>query len=263
MEIQGKVALVTGGGSGIGEAAAVRLGRDGASVLVVDRDMAGAERVAAAIRAAGGKARAHAADVTDEAALGAAIEAAETAFGGLDIMLNNAGVVTGQPGWPQASSAQWGRTLDINLRAVILGTQLAIPALIRRGGGAIVNTASIAGLMGFPPDPVYSATKGGVVLFTRSLAPLKDSDKIRVNCVCPGFVDTPLLQGLSGAAAPQAAAMLNALPKLTSDDVADAIVSLITDDSLAGQALQIAAGQERQFVSAPSLASILGGAARG
>jgi NAD(P)-dependent dehydrogenase (short-subunit alcohol dehydrogenase family) len=255
MEIGGRVALVTGAASGIGRATAVRLAGEGAKVAVADMNQAGAEEATAAIHAAGGDAIALTIDVTDDVAFAALFEQVEQAFGGIDIMVNNAGVTSGGM-FPDVSPAQWGRTLDINLRAVITGTQLAITALKKRGGGVILNTASIAGIMGFPPDPVYSATKGGVVLFTRSLAPLKDSHKIRVNCVCPGFVETPLLMGLGADAPPERRAMLAALPKLQPEDIADAFVSLIQDDNVAGEALRVAAGLPREFVPAPSLATL-------
>jgi NAD(P)-dependent dehydrogenase (short-subunit alcohol dehydrogenase family) len=261
MELQGKVAIVTGGGSGIGRATAVRLAREGATVIVADRNLVGAEETMASIKATGGAATAVDVDVTDEAALRSVISRTEQEFGGLDIMVNNAGVTSGQPAFPETPTAQWGRTLAINLQAVILGTQLAIPALTRRGGGAIVNTASLAGILGFAVEPVYAAAKGGVVLLTRSLAGLRGSHNIRVNCVCPGLVDTPLLSGFNATIAPEQQALVAAAPKLAADDVAGAIVSLITDDSAAGQALAVAAGMPRRPISAPSPADLMAPAA--
>lgn len=255
MDVQGKVALVTGGGSGIGRAVALRLATEGARVAVLDRDEIGARGTADAIRAAGGNALAIAADVTDEESLTAAFNQAQIELGSLDIVVNNAGVVTGQPPFPEAPASQWKRTLDVNLFAVILGTQLAVERMGERGG-AIINTASLAGIMGFPPDPAYAASKGGVVLFTRSLAPLKESHGIRVNCVCPGFVDTPMLHGYSGDATPERRAILDQLPKLQPDDIADAMLGLITDDNAAGQAVQTAAGMPRVAIPAPGLESL-------
>ena len=173
------------------------------------------------------------------------------AFGGLDILHNNAGIITGRPRFPDTEPERWSRVLDINLRGVILGTQYGIRAMRRRGGGVIINTASMAGIgWGFPPDPVYAASKGGVVLFTASLAPLKDELNIRVNCVCPGVVDTPMTQR-SFADAPaeedEASERLRLLPLIQPEEVADAVVQLIQDDSLAGRAIWIRNGMPREL----------------
>jgi NAD(P)-dependent dehydrogenase (short-subunit alcohol dehydrogenase family) len=130
----------------------------------------------------------------------------------------------------------------------------------KRGGGAIVNTASLAGIgYGFPPNPVYAASKGGVVLFTASMAPWKDEANIRVNCVCPGVVDTPMLRGAQaaqedGAADGQSAALrqrLTSLGVLQPEEIADAVIELITDDSLAGRALMVPNGRPRELVRLP------------
>jgi NAD(P)-dependent dehydrogenase (short-subunit alcohol dehydrogenase family) len=135
----------------------------------------------------------------------------------------------------------------VNLRAVILGTHLALPLLRRRGGGAIVHTASLAAFIGFPPDPVYAATKAGVVMFTHSLGPLA-AEGIRVNCVCPGVVDTPMLRRAQGDEQP---AWLGTVPLLEPEDIADGIVQLITDDAVAGRAMRIARGL-RDFAALPA-----------
>ncbi len=247
MEIERKVALVTGAGSGIGRASAQRLAREGASVVVVDVNEEGGAETVAQIEAAGGKAAFVRADVTGEDDAGQMIAFAESTFGGLDILHNNAGIITGEPRWPETEVAAWSRMIGVNLRGVILGTQLAIPAMRKRGGGAIVNTASMAGIgWGFPPNPVYAATKGGVVLFTASLAPLAAEANIRVNCVCPGVVDTPMLRraadGASDAERAEREARLGSVQVLSPDDIADAVVSLIRDDSLAGRALMVRNG---------------------
>jgi len=247
MDITNKVALITGAGSGIGRASAVRLAREGATVAVVDVDEASGRETARMIEGDGGKAAFTRADVSSEEDVRAMIAFAEESFGGLDILHNNAGIITGPPRWPDTEPERWIRMLEINLRGVILGTQLAIPALRKRGGGAIVNTASMAGIgYGFPPNPVYAASKGGVVLFTASLAPLKDEANIRVNCVCPGAVDTPMLRRASETAteAERDATIkrLRSLPVLQPEEIADAVVSLIRDDSLAGRALMVRNG---------------------
>ena len=180
---------------------------------------------------------------------------AEETFGGLDILHNNAGIITPRPRFPDGDPEGWIAVLEINLRGVILGTQFGIAAMRKRGGGAIVNTASLAGIgYGFPPDPVYAASKGGVVLFTASLAPLKDEMNIRVNCVCPGVVDTPMFQRGRDEAPEEQSAMaerMRLLPLLQPEDVADAVVEFIRDDTLAGRAMWLRNGMPRELGRMP------------
>ena len=247
MDIRGKVAVITGAGSGIGRATAVRLAREGASVMVADLDDPGARETVARITEVGGAAAAVQADVTRETDARRMLAAAEERYGGVDILCNNAGITTGTLDFTQATSDQWQRVIDVNLRAVILGTHLALPLLRRRGGGAIVHTASLAAFVGFPPDPVYAATKAGVVMFTHSLGPLA-AEGIRVNCVCPGVVNTPMLRRAQGDEQP---AWLGTVPLLEPEDIADGIVQLIADDAIAGRALRIARGL-RDFAALPA-----------
>ena len=247
MDIRGKVAVITGAGSGIGRATAVRLAGEGASVIVADIDDPGARETAARITEAGGAAAAVQTDVTREADARRMLATAEERYGGLDVLCNNAGITTGTLDFTQATSDQWQRVIDVNLRAVILGTHLALPLLRRRGGGTIVHTASMAAFVGFPPDPVYAATKAGVVMFTHSLGPLA-AEGIRVNCVCPGVVNTPMLRRAQGDEQP---AWLGTVPLLEPEDIADGIVQLITDDTVAGRALRIARGR-RDFAALPA-----------
>ena len=256
MDIANKVALVTGGGSGIGRASALRLAQEGAAIVVADIDEPGGHETVAQIEKASGRAAFVRADVTSESDVRAMIAFAESTYGGLDILHNNAGIITGPPRWPDTEPERWMRMLDINLKGVILGTQLALPALRRRGGGVIVHTASMAGIgAGFPPNPVYSASKGGVVLFTASLAPLKDEANIRVNCVCPGIVDTPMLRRAAegeGAVERQATAdLISRIPIIQPEEVADCVVYFIRDDSLAGRALMLPNGLPRELVRLP------------
>ena len=250
MDMRGKVAVITGAGSGIGRATAVRLAREGASVIVADLDEPGSRETVARITEVGGTAAAVQADVTRETDVRRMLATAEEQYGGVDILCNNAGITSGTLDFTQATSEQWQRVIDVNLRAVILGTHLALPLLRRRGGGAIVHTASLAAFVGFPPDPVYAATKAGVVMFTHSLGPLA-SEGIRVNCVCPGVVNTPMLRRAQGDAQP---AWLGTVPLLEPEDIADGIVQLITDDTLAGRALRIARGL-RDFAALPAFAA--------
>jgi 15-hydroxyprostaglandin dehydrogenase (NAD) len=246
MDIKGKVAVITGGGSGIGRATAVRLATEGARVVVADVDQNGARETVVRIEQAGGTAAAIRTDVARPADITAMLEFAEHHFGGLDILHNNAGITTGDPGYPNAGLEQWQRVLDVNLRAVLLGTQLALPLLRRRGGGCIIHTSSMAGLVGWPPDPIYAATKAAVILFTHSMAPFA-AENVRINCICPGGVNTPMLQRARQSAREKPP---EDLPLLEPAEIADGVVQLVADDSLAGRALLIGPGL-RDFAPLP------------
>ena len=225
MELSGRVALVTGAGAGIGRAVALALAHAGASVVAVDLDEAAAEET---VRLAGGG-KAVRADVADDEELRAAF----AAVGPLDVLVNNAGGVSG-PTFPDAPSERWSAILTVNLRATMLGIQLALESM-RGRGGAIVNVSSIAGV-GYGPHgaPEYAAAKAGVVRLTAALAPLAD-DGVRVNCICPDWVDTPAARrSLEQATAEERAA---APPLVPAERVADAIVELVKDESLAGRVL--------------------------
>ena len=200
---QGKVALVTGAASGIGAATARRLAREGARVAVVDIDEAGAERVARQIEAAGGAAMAVRADVAAPADVLAMIERAAGAWGRLDALHNNATVVESGP-IERLTLEGWNRTLAVNLTATFLGIKHAAPVMKAQGGGAIVNTASISGLAGDWGLAAYNAAKAAVINLTRTAALELARHRIRVNCVCPGGIATPLLGSLTGDNAPVA-----------------------------------------------------------
>jgi NAD(P)-dependent dehydrogenase (short-subunit alcohol dehydrogenase family) len=256
MDVQGKTALITGAGSGIGRATALRLAREGAGVVVADVNEEEGHRTVGLIEQAGGVARFFRMDVTDEEQVSGGIAFAEIHFGGLGIMYNNAGTITPPPRFPDADSARWQRTLDVNLRGVLLGTYHAIPSMKRRGGGVIVHTASIAGLIPYAVDPVYAATKAGVVNFTRSLTFLQEEANIRVNCVCPGVVRTDLGLNARGPMTAeerehflrQREATAAQRPMLAPEDVAEAVMRLIADDTLNGRAYRIAAGSEWELL---------------
>jgi NAD(P)-dependent dehydrogenase (short-subunit alcohol dehydrogenase family) len=239
MEIRGKAAVITGAGSGIGRATAERLAHDGASIVVADVDERGGAETVKNIESAGGKAVFVRANVTEEADARRMIETATQKFGRLDILYNNAGVGTGIPGFPAAPLAQWKRVIDIDLTAVILGTWIAAPIMEKNGGGAIINTASMAGLYPHRQDAIYGAAKAGVVNFTHSLAVWASEKKIRVNCVCPGIVDTPMVR--RGLEAATKAGMKSWMPAkiLQPEQIADAVATLIRDESLFGCSLEV------------------------
>jgi len=244
MEIAGKVALVTGAGSGIGRATAQNLAARGAKVVLVDLNEAGLKETERSINEAGGEARTVKADVTHEGELhNAFLEA--TNWGDLKVVFNNAGVGTGRPRFPDAPSPKWRRTIDVDLMAVVAGCQIGIQAMRDTGGGVIINTASMAGLEPFPADIAYAAAKGGVVHVTRSLAPMAEQYNIRVNCVCPGIVDTPMVHRGRAESAdepvdPEMRRIIESLPLIPPQQVADAVLALIEDDSLAGRAMRVA-----------------------
>jgi len=232
VQIEGKVAVVTGAGSGIGRATALALARAGATVVVADVDEAGGNETVGLVHDAGGQAAFRRTDVTEPRSLEATFGAAEADHGGLDIVHNNAGLVSGEPLWPDITPETLLRVMAVNLGGVVVGTRLAVPTMRRRGGGAIVNTASMAALFPLTPDPIYSATKAGVAMFTRACAPLAE-EGIRVNAVLPGLVDTPLLaksgDGERWAEWAQFAEQVMGL--LSPDDVAEAVLDLIRDDT--------------------------------
>ena len=196
--LDGKVALVTGGASGIGRATAVAMAREGARVAVADRAEETAAETVALINAAGGQAIAIGGDVTKEADVAATVERTVSAFGRIDCAFNNAGVATRAVGPAgqrihELSQASFDAMLAVNLTGVFLCLKHEVAQMLTQGvGGAIVNTASIAGLIGLPTSAHYVAAKHGVVGLTKTAAMEYAQDGIRVNCVNPGYVKTPM-----------------------------------------------------------------------
>jgi NAD(P)-dependent dehydrogenase (short-subunit alcohol dehydrogenase family) len=236
MDFDGMTAVVTGGADGIGAGIAQRLAADGMHVVIADLDENAGQATAA--RIGGSFVRA---DVATRAGVRAAIDAARQLPGEIGVLVNNAGGIEG-PGFPAAEPADWERTLDLNLRAVMLSTQLVLAPMADGGGGAIINIASVAGLGTTSHDaPEYAAAKAAVIRFTACLAPLRDTIGVRANCICPGLVDTPASRRSRARMTP--AELANLPPVLTPADIADAMMRFLADDTLAGRIMVCRGGQ--------------------
>lgn len=188
-----RVALVTGGGAGIGEATCLRLARDGCAVGVLGRDPGNTNAVAEAIRAAGGKSVAVMADVADRGAVAVAVSEVRAALGPIAILVNNAGIEEFRP-FAEIEEAAWDRLMDVNLKGAFYVTQLVLPDMEAAGWGRIVNLTALGAQIGAANMAHYTATKGGLVALTRSLAVELGPKGITVNGVSPGFVLTPMAQ---------------------------------------------------------------------
>ncbi len=193
MRFDGKSVLVTGGGSGIGRATALAFAREGARVAVGDVSAVGGTETVAAIRSAGSQAEFLRGDVSKELDARALVEGTVQAFGRLDVLFNNAGILIESP-VHEMSESDWDRVLAVNLKGAFLVAKHGVLAMLRQGGGAIVNTASVNALVGDPEEAAYCASKAGVALLTKSMALAYAKDGIRVNAVCPGWVDTRMFQ---------------------------------------------------------------------
>jgi NAD(P)-dependent dehydrogenase (short-subunit alcohol dehydrogenase family) len=205
--LEGKVAAITGAGSGMGRAAAELFARHGASVLVADINVEAADTVAAGIRNEGGRARPIGTDVSSASDVEAMIAFAESEWGGLDVLYNNAGLwLLGIDGYvegktdapsPLLTEEIWDRTVNVSMKGTYLACRFGIPAMRRRGGGSIINVSSIAAFrVGSGASDAYTAAKGGVLAMSRSLAVEHAPEGIRVNCVVPGPIETPMSQAI-------------------------------------------------------------------
>ncbi len=195
MRLSGKVALITGAGSGIGRETALLFASEGASVVVADVNAQAAERTVSDVKGAGGRALSVRADVSKGADAKAMVEAAEREFGQLDVLMNNAGIShIDDNGATDTEEAVWDLTMAVNVRGVFLGCKYGIPALRRAGGGSIINVASFVAVLGAAtPQLAYTSSKGAVLAMSRELAVIHAREKIRVNALCPGPLRTELL----------------------------------------------------------------------
>ncbi|MDF1644865.1 MAG: glucose 1-dehydrogenase [Pseudomonadales bacterium] len=252
--LEGKVALVSGGASGLGRAQSMTMAREGASVVVTDINEAGAQAVADEIKSAGGKAIAMHQDVTKEARWEEIVAATTAEYGSLSILVNNAGIAAGGSA-EDGTLEDWQHLMSINLDAVFLGTKHGIRTMKQTGGGSIINISSIMGLIGAAGSAAYNASKGGVKLLTKSAA-LHCANAgygIRVNSVHPGFIDTPMIQqifdGDQGEAARQHLISLHPIGRLGDpQDIANGVLYLASDESsfVTGSELVIDGGYTAQ-----------------
>eukprot|EP00123_Amoebidium_parasiticum_P012923 comp21661_c0_seq1/m.30464 comp21661_c0_seq1/g.30464 ORF comp21661_c0_seq1/g.30464 comp21661_c0_seq1/m.30464 type:complete len:245 (-) comp21661_c0_seq1:589-1323(-) len=237
-----KVALITGGANGIGLAVARALLARQAKVCLADINQDAGMRALEELSKQHGtdKVTFVTCDATDREQVADAMENAERKLGKLDIVCNNAGSL---------DKPDWRKCVDLNLTSVIEGTYQAVE-LMKGRGGSIINTASMAGIYPVPYAPVYSATKSAVVAFTRAMAPLKDTEGIRVNCVCPYFTDTELVH--SGTRiSKELARHIGDVPLLKVDDIAQGFLKLLADENVAGEALCMTPFKEPFFAKFP------------
>ncbi len=230
--LEGKVALVTGAASGIGRASALAFAREGARVVASDRDAGGGEETVVAIRQAGGEAAFLAGDVTNETEVEALVAETVSHFGGLDCAHNNAGITGAMGGLHEIDLAAWEETLAVNLTGVFLCLKHEIAYMLKHGGGAIVNTSSGAGFIGVPGLAPYAASKHAILGLTKTAALENAATGVRVNAVCPGSIDTPMLRGYMSIA-PEVEKMIRAGQpggRLgTPEEIAESVVWLCSD----------------------------------
>ena len=235
MEVAGKAAHVSGAGAGIGRAIALRLARQGAAVAVSDIDETGGAETVSRIESAGGRAVFIRADVADEQAIRGALARTEELFGGLDVLVNNAGGAP-EPYFPDAEPERWLRQMAVNLLGVMLGTYHGIAAMKRGGGGAVVNISSRAG-EGFRPydAPEYATAKAGIWRFSASLGSLDEEHGNRVNCICPDWVEVESMKAERLALGEEEWAKVAPTELVQPEEIAEVALLLVCDETLAGR----------------------------
>ncbi len=235
MRLENKVALITGGASGIGKASSLLFAREGAKVVVVDLKKEAAQQTVDAIKKAGGQAAAFAADISKWNDAEAMVKFAEDTYGRLSIAFNNAGIfLPDDDSVTNTSEKIWDVVINVNLKGVFLGCKFEIPALLRAGGGSIINTASFVAILGAAaPQIAYTASKGGVLSMTREIGVEFARKNIRVNALCPGPVETPLLNELLSDPARRQRRLVHIPPGRFGkpEEMANAALFLASDES--------------------------------
>jgi NAD(P)-dependent dehydrogenase (short-subunit alcohol dehydrogenase family) len=236
VKLHGRVAIVTGAASGIGRASAIAFAREGAKVVAVDVNQSRGEETVEAIRAEGSAAFFDHTDVSKGAEVARMVGNTAARWGRIDILFNNAGVVLVKP-LEETTEAEWDRVMSINLKGAFLAIKHVVPHMRRNGGGAVLNTGSIGSMVGQLKTPAYIASKGAIALLTKSLALDYGRDHIRVNCLCPGITDTPMLREHLGNTPEGEANIRDRISRvplgsiLKPEDVARAALYLVSDDS--------------------------------
>lgn len=236
MKLKGKVAIITGAASGIGLATVTAFAQEGAKVVAVDVNRERGERAIEKIVAEGGEAFFHCADISSEADIGRMVADTVARWGKIDIIFNNAGIVLVKP-LEETTEAEWDRLMAINVKAAFLAIKHVVPHMRRSGGGVILNTGSIGSMVGQLNTPAYIASKGAIALLTKSLALDYARDHIRVNCLCPGITDTPMLREHLGDGPEGEAKIRHRLSRvplgalLKPEELAQAALYLVSDDS--------------------------------
>ncbi|MGY3682124.1 SDR family NAD(P)-dependent oxidoreductase [Streptomyces sp. TE33382] len=260
--LKDRTALITGAGSGIGRAAAELMSREGARVVAADHDTAAAEETARLIEAAGGRALPVTVDVTDDASMADTVAATVAEFGGLDVLCNHVGGSDPRKDLDllRLDMDEFERAVALNVRSTLLGSRHAVPHMIEAGGGSIINTASVAGLVGDVLQISYGAVKAAVVNLTKSIAVQYGPHGVRCNAVAPGAVMTPALRDNLPAGVIEALKGYNALPYLgTPEDIGHTMVFLASDESryLTGQLLVVDGGMTVQSPAVPGRRAML------
>jgi 3-oxoacyl-[acyl-carrier protein] reductase len=243
VDLSGQVALVTGASRGIGKSIALALGRSGATIACIARNVEKLQATADEITVAGGQASVHACDVADSAAVQATVSAVIDAHKRLDIMVNNAGI-TKDTLLPIMSDEDWDQVIATNLRSVFLFSRAAAKVMMRQRSGRIINISSVSGLMGNPGQANYSASKAGVIGFTQTVAKELAKRKVTVNAICPGFIATEMADALGPAIMEEVKKMIPANRIGEAEEIAEAVLYLASDSAayITGQVLTIDGG---------------------